>query len=65
MTHKRFELVSAAVFLLIALGHLARLLLRTDVMVSGRDLPQWPSGIACLFLGYLAWQGFRLGRGRI
>ncbi len=64
MTHQRFELVSAAVFLLITLGHLARILFHVPVVVADRALPQWPSLAASLFLGYLAWQGFRLWRAR-
>ena len=62
MTQRTFSLIAAAVFSLIALGHALRLLFGWHVTVENMVVPFWISGIGLAVAGYLAYQGFMLGR---
>jgi len=62
MSQHIFLLVAAAVFLLIALGHVARLVLGTSVVVHDIPIPMWASWLAVVFMGFLAYQGFHLAK---
>ena len=62
MTQRTFFLIAAAMFSLIALGHAIRLLFGWHVTVENVVVPVWVSWIALAIAGYLAYQGFRLGR---
>ena len=62
MMQRTFFLIAAAVFSLIALGHAIRLLFGWHVMVENVFVPVWVSWIGLAIAGYLAYQGFRLGR---
>ena len=62
MTQRAFFLTAAVVFSLIALGHAIRLLFGWRVMVENVVVPVWISWIGLAIVGYLAYQGFRLGR---
>ncbi len=62
MNHRMFELVSSVVFLLIAIGHVIRVLLRAPVVAEGFTVPVWWSAVIAVFFACLAWQGFRLWR---
>jgi len=62
MGQKAFSLTAGAVFLLIALGHLIRILLGVGFVVYDIPIPMWASGIAVVIAGYLAYQGLRLAR---
>ena len=62
MTQKTFTLVASVIFLLIALGHLARLAFKVSVLLGGWAVPFWVNGVALLVFAYLAYQGFRLGK---
>ena len=62
MTPRIFCLIAAAVFLLIALGHAIRLLFGWHVTVENIGVPFWISWIGLAIAGYLAYQGFKLGR---
>jgi cytochrome c biogenesis protein CcdA len=61
MSQKIFALTAGVVFLLIALGHLLRIIFDGTFVVQGISVPMWASGIAVIITGYLAYQGFRLG----
>ena len=63
MSQRAFALVSGVVFLLIALGHVARVLLTASVVVDGFAVPMWASVLAAVLMGYLAFEAFRLARG--
>ncbi len=69
MSHRLFELISGMVFLLIAAGHLARILLKVRVALEiGAErtlIPMWPSVLAAIATAYLAVQAFRLARSAI
>lgn len=62
MSPKVYGLTTAIVFSLIALLQLLRLTLRWEAMVNGRSVPLWPSAIAVVIAGYLAFEGFRQAR---
>ena len=60
MCQKTFSLTSGVVFLLIALGHLLRVVLGATFIVESVAVPIWASAVAVVIAGYLAFQGFRL-----
>jgi hypothetical protein len=62
MTHKTFPLVASVIFLIIALGHLSRLVFKVSVLFGGWVVPSWVSWVAALVFAYLALEGFRLGK---
>ncbi|MGD0581122.1 MAG: hypothetical protein ABSC08_19635 [Bryobacteraceae bacterium] len=62
MSQKAFSLIAGVFFLLIALGHLLRILFGVSFVVYDIPIPMWASGIAVVIAGYLAYQGFRLAR---
>jgi len=62
MSQKVFLLTAGAVFVLLALGHLLRILFGVAFVVYDIPVPMWVSGIAVVITGYLAYQGFRLAR---
>ncbi len=51
---KPVALVTSVFLALIALGHLARLVVNLEVVLAGWKLPLWPSAPAFLFTGGLA-----------
>jgi hypothetical protein len=62
MTHKTFTLIASVMFLVIALGHLSRLVFKVSVLLGGWAVPSWVSWVAALVFAYLALEGFRLAR---
>ena len=62
MTQRTFSLVTAMLFLLIALLHAVRLLRGWQITIEGAVVPLWVSWIGLAIAAYLAWQGFRLAR---
>ncbi len=62
MKQKTFTLLAGAIFALIALGHLSRLIFQWPILLGGWSVPLWVNGAALLISGYLAYEGFRLGR---
>jgi len=46
--------VAGAIFGLMCLGHLLRLLTRAEVLVAGYQMPLWPSVFAFVILGGLS-----------
>jgi hypothetical protein len=60
MGYRTYFLTVAIVFSLIALGHLLRVVLRATFVVEGYAVPMWPSVLAVILMGYLAFEGFRL-----
>jgi hypothetical protein len=62
MNQKAFSLTAGVVFLLIALGHVLRIVLGWSFMVQDFSVPMWASWIAVVIMGYLAYEGLRLAR---
>jgi len=62
MNNRTYALTSSVIFLLVALGHLLRLVRQWDVMIDGWQVPAWVSVVSVLVAGFLSYQGFRLFR---
>lgn len=62
MSQKTFDLVAGVFFLLIAVGHLLRVLFGWSVNVGGLTVPMWASWLALVVIGYLAFVGLRASR---
>ena len=62
MNQRTFSLTAGVVFLIIAVGHLLRVLLGMTFVVASTAVPIWPSVLAVILMGYLAFEGFRLGK---
>ena len=63
MNQRTFSLTAAVLFSLITLGHALRLAFgRWDIIIAGQPIPSWPSSVALVIAGYLAYEGFPLGR---
>jgi dolichyl-phosphate-mannose--protein O-mannosyl transferase len=62
MSQKAFALTAGVVFLLIALGHLLRVVLGVSFVVHEIAVPMWASLIAVVITGYLAYEGFHFAR---
>lgn len=60
MSQKIYAFTTAALFTLIALGHILRVLFALEWTVQGRAIPMWASWVALVIAGYLAYEGFRL-----
>jgi hypothetical protein len=59
MSQKAFSFVAGLIFLLVAVAHLLRLLLRWSVILNGWTVPMWVSLIAFVVTASLAFEGLR------
>ncbi len=62
MSHKTFTRIASAIFLLITLAHLSRLVFKWSVSLGGWAVPFWVNWAAMLIFAYLAYEGVRLGK---
>jgi hypothetical protein len=62
MSEHAYSLTAGVIFLLIALGHLARIVLGLPVVVQGVSIPVWASVIALLVTAFLSYEGFHFAR---
>ncbi|MGA7796572.1 MAG: hypothetical protein WCA19_26385 [Candidatus Acidiferrales bacterium] len=62
MRQKTFSLVVGLIFLLIAVMHVLRLVLKWQAVLNGWSVPMWVSAIAIVITAYLAFEGLKLGR---
>lgn len=60
MSPKIYAIASGVIFLLVALGHLLRLLGGLEFHVGGWDLPAWASIVAVIVAGFLSYSGLRI-----
>jgi hypothetical protein len=60
MTIKTFCTLAAAIFALIALLQLIRIMLGWSITLNGVDVPFWASWIAVAVAGALSFVGFRV-----
>ena len=65
MAQRTFSLITAILFLLIALLHALRLLRGWHVTIGDIVVPVWVSWIGLAIAGYLAYQGVKLSRPRM
>ena len=59
MDQKTYNIVTAVVFLIIALLHLLRVIVGWPAQLGGLEIPLWVSWLALIVCGALAWFGFR------
>ena len=62
MTPRTYSLIAGIIFSLVALLHALRLLRGWHVVIGDLSPPVWVSWLGLVIAGYLAYQGFRLGR---
>jgi hypothetical protein len=58
MTAYRFSRLAAVIFAIIALLQLLRAFAGFEIAVGGEIMPVWPSWIAAIVAGFLAYLGF-------
>lgn len=63
MTTKNYSLLAAVIFTIIAVLQLTRAVMGWEVMVGSTLMPVWPSWVAFLVAGALAWLGYSAARG--
>jgi uncharacterized membrane protein YhaH (DUF805 family) len=62
MNRNTYLTVTAALFLVMAVAHLLRIILGWHVEIGGLSIPLWVSWLAVLVAGALAYIGFRQHR---
>ncbi len=62
MSQKTFSLVAGVIFLVMAIMHVLRLVLKWEAVVNGGTVPMWVSWVGVPIAGYLAYEGFRLSQ---
>jgi hypothetical protein len=62
MNQHRFSLTAGIIFLLIALGHLLRIVFNLTFVVQHISVPMWASGLAVVIMGHLGYEGLRLAK---
>jgi hypothetical protein len=62
MSRRAYLLVSAAIFFLVALLHLARIVFGWSAVIGGWSVPMWLSWVGIIVAGALAYFGFSLAR---
>ena len=62
MSQKSYLTITGAVFFIIAVLHLFRLVLGWQAVIGGWNVPTWVSGLALALSGYLACSAFKLSR---
>ena len=63
MDQRTYNIVTATLFLIIAVLHLLRVILGWPARIGGLDIPLWASWLAILVTGGLGYCGFRLSAG--
>jgi len=59
MNSKSFYSISGTIFLLIAVGHLLRILNGWGAEIGSFSIPMWISWVAVVLAGYLSYQGLK------
>ena len=62
MSQKTFSHVAGLIFLLIAVMHGVRLVLKWQVVLNGWSVPMWVSVIAIVITAYLAFESLKLSK---
>lgn len=63
MNKKTYLSVTSVIFLIVALVHGWRALTGSDLMLGDMAIPVWASWVGLLVAGFLAYSGFKLGKG--
>ena len=59
MGQRTYNTLTAALFLIIAVAHLLRIIFGWPAQIGGLDIPVWVSWLALVVAGALAYFGFR------
>lgn len=62
MTAKSYAILAAAIFAVVALAQLLRAISGWPVTVGTTEMPLWPSWVAFVVAGLLAWLGYSASR---
>jgi uncharacterized membrane protein len=62
MEEKTYITIVSVIFSIIAILHLLRVFLSWLAEIGGWNIPFWLSWIAVIVSGYLAYEGFKLGK---
>jgi hypothetical protein len=62
MSERSYELIAGVIFLVIAIGHLLRVVFGVPFVVYDISIPMWASFVAAVVTGMLAYEGFHLAR---
>ena len=62
MTEKTFLMISAAIFGVVAVVHLVRILMDWSVVIDGWTIPMWVSWVGLIASGGLSYYGATLAR---
>jgi MFS superfamily sulfate permease-like transporter len=60
---KPFTWVAAAIFALVAIVHIIRLVTHFQVIIGSHHIPQWASYVAIVVAAFLSWMLCREARG--
>ncbi|HET8546939.1 MAG TPA: hypothetical protein VFL57_03005 [Bryobacteraceae bacterium] len=60
MSQRSYTLIAGVVFLLIAIGHLLRIIFGVSFVVYDVPIPMWASLVAAVLMGFLSYEGFHL-----
>lgn len=58
MTARSFSVLAAVIFTIVALLQVTRVLAGWEITIGTTAVPMWPSWIAALVAGVLAWLGY-------
>jgi hypothetical protein len=59
MSKNTFSLLSGTIFVIVAVAHALRLVLKWPVSVASWQVPMWLSAVAFVIAAYLAYEGLR------
>ena len=62
MNQKLFNQIVGTIFAILTVLHFLRLIYHWNALIADRPVPLGASVVACIVAGYLAFQGFRLGK---
>lgn len=62
MTSTQYGYMTSVLFALIGALHLWRVFAGWPVVIGAQRVPMWPSWIALVVAGFLAWEGCRVAR---
>ena len=60
MNQKKYLQITGVIFLVIALMHLFRIILRWEAVLDGWQVPSWLSMVAVVVAAYLSYQAHKL-----
>jgi hypothetical protein len=59
LDQKTYDTITGALFLIVAVVHLVRIIVGWSAQIGGLDIPPWVSWLAIVVAGALAYFGFR------